>query len=326
MFTRRHLLQLSAGVAAGLALPAFAADAKGTRLILLGTQGGPNLNLRRSETSSLLVVDGVPYMIDCGYGALRGLVAADVSYLNVGHIFFTHLHDDHAADLVALLGHQWTQGRVQPTAVFGPWGTDSLVEASNHFNEINTEIRFVDEARTILPKDMFKGTVIKAGPKAVSVFSDERVKVTAIENTHYPEEAKAKMPHRALSYRFDTKDRSVVFSGDTAYSENLISLAKGADVLVCEAMDVAATRANFDARVKKGFYKDNPEGIWHHIEGTHTSTADAGRMAQAAGVKTLVLNHIIPGGLEDVSDSLYIKAASVAFKGKIVVGKDGMVL
>ena len=129
------------------------------------------------------------------------------------------------------------------------------------------------------------------------IFSDDRVRVSAVENTHFPDYAKERMPYRAVSYRFDSADRSIVVSGDTAYSENLIELARGADVFVCETIEVATWRDVFDRRVAAGAYADNPEGIWDHIVGTHSSTEDAGRMAAAAGVGTLVLTHLIPGGL-----------------------------
>ena len=294
-----------------------------TKLILLGTQGGPNFNLTRGETASLLVINDQPYLIDCGYGTLRALLQSGVNYLNVGHVFLTHLHDDHNADLPALIGHQWTQGRVKPTKIFGPFGTDQLVTAANLYNQANTEIRMVDEARSVQPKDMFAGTVIKAGAEPVTVFSNDDVKITAIENTHYPVESKARIPHRSLAYRFDTKDRSIVFSGDTAYSGNLVKLAHGADILVNEAIEKEVYRTIYDKRVANGAYADNPEGVWKHIIGTHSATTDAGRMAAEAGVKTLVLNHIIPG---DIDDSVFIASARKYFSGQIIVGKDQMVL
>jgi ribonuclease BN (tRNA processing enzyme) len=325
MLSRRLLLQTSALTALLGSRSLLAANA-GTKLVLLGTQGGPNFNLQRGETASLLVVDGEPYVIDCGYGTLRALVQSGTGFLNVGNIFLTHLHDDHTADLVALLSHQWTQGRVKPTTVYGPHGTDKLVEAANLFSQANSEIRSVDEARSVLPSDLFKGMVVQAMAQPVTVLKTAALTITAIENTHYPDESKAKMAHRALAYRFEAADRSVVFSGDTAYSTNLVQLAKGAEVLVCEAMNVEVTRKNFDERVKRGYYADNPEGVWKHIADTHTSVEDAGRMAAEAGVKTLVLNHILPGALTELPDSDYIASAAKHFNGTIVVGKDQMVL
>ena len=324
---RRHLLQWL--VAAGCAAQAGLLHAQAARrgqLILLGTQGGPNFNLIRGETASLVVADGNPYLIDCGYGTLRALIASPVSYLTVGSVFLSHLHDDHNADLPALLSHQWTQGRVTPTTIYGPYGTDALVSAANLYNQANTDIRLVDEARSVLPTDLFRGENVVAQAEPVLVLDDGRVRAFAVENSHYPEDAKARTPHRSLSWRLDTPDRSFVFSGDTAYSENLVALARGADVLVCEAMQLEVFRRRFDAMVAAGNYADNPEGIWEHIAGTHSSTADAGRMAAEAGVGTLVLNHLIPGGLDASADESYVEGVREFFAGEVVIGRDQLQL
>ena len=115
----------------------------------------------------------------------------------------------------------------------------------------------------------------------------------------------------------------MVFSGDTAYSTNLVALARGADVLVCEAMHVPSTRASFDVRVAAGAYADNPEGIWKHIVDAHTPLDVAGRMAREAGVRTLVLNHVIPGGWNpEIGDDVYRREAAREFAGEIIVGSD----
>ena len=327
---RRAFLCQSSVLALGYALqsplPVQAQAGNATKLILLGTQGGPNYNLKRGEAANLLVVNEQPYLIDCGYGALRAIMQSGHNYLNIGQIFLTHLHDDHNADLPALLSHQWTQGRVTPTTVFGPYGTNTLVTAANAYNQANTDIRLVDEARSVLPSQMFSGQVVAATASPVLVFEDRNLKVTACENTHFPEESKIHMAHRALSYRFDTADRSIVFSGDTAYSENLVALARGADILVCEAMQVEIFRKAFEGMVANGNYADNPEGIWNHIAGTHTPTVDAGRMAQEAGVGMLVLNHLIPGGLDEVGDAAYLEGVRQHFQGTVIIGQDQLVL
>ena len=324
---RRTLLQLAAPLALGVWRLSFAAEPRGTRLVLLGTQGGPNYLPTRAETSSALVVDGHTYLFDCGYGALAALIRAGLAYRDIGYVFLTHLHDDHSADLAALIGHQWTDGRVAPVAIYGPAGTARLVAAAIDYDAINEEIRLVDEARSVRLASYVAAHEVPATAEPVDVFRDERLTVTAVESTHYPPESKARMPHRALSYRCETPHRSVVFAGDTAVSAALVALAKGADVLVCEAMELALTRKNFEARVAKGAYADNPEGIWHHIVTTHTTTEQAGEMAAAAGVKTLVLNHILPGALSPaVRDGTYAKAARKHFKGEIIVGRDLQVI
>jgi len=330
MNRRNTLKALLAGLAAS-AIPfsVFSQDQR-TQIILLGTQGGPNFNLKRGETASLLLVDDVPYLVDCGYGTKRALLEAGISFLNLQNIFLTHLHDDHVADLPALLSHQWTQGRVAPTIVYGPFGTESLVAAALQFNQANTDIRFVDEKRTLHPTTVTSGEVIPATTTVHKAFEDDRVMVSTIENTHFPEWAKAQMPHRALSYRFDSADRSVAFSGDTTYSKNLVTLASNADVLVCECIEMDTTRVWFDQATGgddgETLYNDAREGIWEHIIETHATTVDAGRMAAEAGVKTLVLNHVLPGSLMDIPDSVYIDGVRRHFDGEVIVGTDQMMI
>jgi ribonuclease BN (tRNA processing enzyme) len=134
------------------------------------------------------------------------------------------------------------------------------------------------------------------------------------------------MPYRSLSYRFDTERRSIVFSGDTNYSEGLVQLARGADVFVCEALEVTAERQEFDRRIAAGAYAENPEGVWEHIVAAHTSTVDAGRMAAEADVGTLVLTHLLPGALLPIGDEVYLEGVRRYFHGPVVVGRDLRVL
>src|SRR5690606_21014364 len=117
------------------------------RLILLGTQGGPNYLPQRSESGNALVVDGVTYLIDCGYGTLGALIEAGLDYLEIANVFLTHLHDDHTSDLAALLSHQWTTGRIEPTTVHGPHGTRALVELARGADVLVCETIEVDAMR-----------------------------------------------------------------------------------------------------------------------------------------------------------------------------------
>ena len=319
------------GFGTTLSLGAIAARAQdtaagGTRLVLLGTQGGPNFRPTRREGSNAIVVDGRVYVVDCGYGALGRLGDAGLNYREVGHVFLTHLHDDHTSDVAALLSHQWTGGRIDPTLVIGPYGTEHLVEAALDFFAANTAIRLADEDRSVEPATIFSGRNIEATEAPTEIFADDRVTVSSVENTHFPEAARERVPYRSVAYRFDSRDRSITISGDTAFSENLIRLAEGSDVFVCETIEAATTRDNFEQRVAAGAYADNPEGIWKHIIDTHTSTEDAGRMAAAAGVGTLVLTHLLPGSLMDVSDEVYLDGIRRHFDGEVVIGQDLMVI
>ena len=113
------------------------------------------------------------------------------------------------------------------------------------------------------------------------------------------------------------RDRSIVISGDTARSDNLVKLARGADVLVQTAVYVPAVD-RLVARVP------NAASLKQSIIADHTTAEDAGRVAQAAGVKTLVLSHLVPADDPDVTDQMWVDAARANFGGKVIVGKDLM--
>jgi ribonuclease BN (tRNA processing enzyme) len=119
----------------------------------------------------------------------------------------------------------------------------------------------------------------------------------------------------AYAYRFDTADRSIVVSGDTARSENLIALAKGADVLVHEAMFMPAIE-RLVARIP------NASTLRQHLVASHASAEDCGRIATAAGVKTLVLSHFVPPDDPQVTEQMWLDAARQHFSGRIIVGRD----
>jgi len=301
------------------------AQNQGSTLILLGTQGGPGITLARSETASVLAVGGQLYLVDCGYGTLRGLVQAGLDYNDVSNIFLTHLHNDHTSDVAALLSHQWTSGRAQAATVHGPFGTAALVEGAIAFFKADTEIRMVDEGRTVKPESLFHGhDIAVSGP--AEIFRDERVSVKAVENTHFPERAKKRMPYRSVAYRFDMADRSVVFSGDTAYCAGLVALARNADVFVCEAIDAALHR-QMESAAKEAI-ANNTESIARHVLETHSTAEDAGRMAAEAKVKTVVLNHLVGGGSSDRTlesiEADFSASVRKFFSGQVIVGRDQM--
>jgi ribonuclease BN (tRNA processing enzyme) len=286
---------------------------------LLGTQGGPGVSANRTQASNAVIVDGRPYLVDCGYGALKSAVQAGLTLGTISNVFITHLHDDHTADIAALLALKWTASQNPGEAtIYGPYGTTAMVDAAIAFSKANVEIRKVDEGRTVDPKTIFHGRDMSA-PKITEVFKDDRVTVLAVENTHFPERAKAKMDYRSFAYRFNTATRSLVFSGDTTYSENLIELARGADVFVCEVNGTPiGPNANAPAAPN-----NNTESIARHVRETHSTPEEVGKMAAAAKVKTVVLSHQVGGGRGGNNDALTADLKKV-FSGEVIVGADQM--
>jgi ribonuclease BN (tRNA processing enzyme) len=171
-------------------------------------------------------------------------------------------------------------------------------------NAPDIEIRIANEGRPPIVPLVHVHELREPGP----VVSDAAIKVTCALVHHPP-------VVRSFAYRFDASDRSIVISGDTARSENLAKLATGADVLVHSAMYPPAVR-RLAARVP------NAASLEASILAHQTSAEDAGRVAQAAGVKRLVLSHLVPPDDPEVTDAMWIEAARTHFRGDVIVGKD----
>jgi len=144
------------------------------------------------------------------------------------------------------------------------------------------------------------------------VLEDDRVRVTAALVDHPPVEP-------AFAFRFDCADRSIVFSGDTRPCENLVRLAAGSDVLVHEVMHVPSID-------RIAFAESNARTLRAHILASHTSSDDVGAVATAAGVKTLVLTHFVPGGDPAMTDAMWLAAVRPHFAGQLIAGRDLMEL
>jgi ribonuclease BN (tRNA processing enzyme) len=275
-----------------------------TRLILLGTGGGPRPRTSRSAPAQVVVIGDAAYVVDCGDGVARQLVAAGVPLRNVRHVFITHHHSDHNADYGNLLLLAWTAGlRTRVDS----WGPAPLVRMTQLFFEMNAtdlDARVADEGRVALPPLIHPHELTAGG----LVMQDDNVKVTCAV-VHHPPMAPA------LAYRFDAADRSIVISGDTAPSDALIALARDADVLVHEALYVPAVD-----RLVAGV-PSAPE-LKRSILSHHTSAEYAGRVARAARVRTLVLSHLVPADDPAVTEQMWIDAARTQFSGRIVIGTD----
>jgi ribonuclease BN (tRNA processing enzyme) len=302
--SRRQFLCSTAALTVSALSPARADAQKTSRLILLGTAGGPRPRKTRSAPAQVIVVDGTAYVVDCGNGVSRQLVLAGIPLASVRHVFLTHQHSDHNADYGNLLLLAWTAGlRTRVDA----WGPPPLEQMTKHFMEMNSydiATRIKDEGRIPLQPLVHVHELRKGGV----VLQDENVRVRATLVDHPPV-----VP--AFGYRFDAKDRSIVISGDTRPSDNLIELAEGADILVHDALYAPGID-----RLVAGV--PNAPGLKRSILSHHTTAEDAGRVAHAAGVKTLVLSHLIPPEDPEVTDQMWIDAASSNFHGHVVVGKD----
>jgi ribonuclease BN (tRNA processing enzyme) len=279
-----------------------------TRLILLGTGGGPRPRKTSSAPANAVVVDDAIYVVDCGDGVARQLVMADLPLASLRHVFITHQHSDHNADYGNLLLLAWAAGLKTRVDTWGPPPLERMTAAFFQMNAYDITTRISDEGRVPLIPLVHAHDVRDGG----MVMQDDKVKVTAASVNHPPVSP-------AFGFRFDTPDRSIVFSGDTAPSKNLIALARGADILVHEAMWVGAV----DRLVGS---VTNASRLKEHLLASHTAAEDCGRVAEEAGVKTLVLSHFVPDGDPLVTHEMWSNAAQKHFRGKIVIGTDLMQL
>ena len=275
-----------------------------TRLILLGTGGGPRPRKASSASAQVIIANESAYVIDCGNGVARQLAFAGIPLPTLRHIFLTHHHSDHNADYGTLIWLAWCAGL--RTRVDG-WGPPPLEKMTRLFFEMNAadiDVRIIDEERVPLVPLVHVHEFSDGG----RLLQDDNLAVTATLVDHPPV-----VP--AFAYRFDASDRSIVVSGDTLPSDNLIRLAEGADVLVHEALYVPALD-RLMARVP------NAPALKRSILSHHTPAEEAGRVARAAGVKKLVLSHLVPADDPAITDQMWLDAARVHFRGEVIVGKD----
>ncbi len=311
MIGRRDILKGTAAVAALTKVSfALAQDRPKprTRIVLLGTKGGPRVSLGASNPANLVQVNGTPYVIDCGMGVSHQLVAAGVPIPSVKNIFITHFHSDHSLEYGNLVYNAWAAGLSTPIHAYGPKGLIRYSFTYWELNKFDIETRIADEGRPDIRKLLIAKEVEGDG----LVMQDDNVKVTAFRTPHPPIADN-------FAYKFETPDGTVVFSSDTAFNPKLAEFAKGADVLVHEVLYEPAV----DRLVIK---TKNGATLKDHLMDSHTTTEDVGRIAAMAGVKLLVLSHFVPGDDPLVTDDNWTEGVKKHFSGKVIVAKDLMEL
>ena len=275
-----------------------------SRLILLGTAGGPTPKPNRSAPAQVIVVDNTSYVVDCGNGVARQMVLAKLKLASIRNVFLTHHHSDHNADYGNLLLLAWATDLAKRVDTYGPPPLVDMTLLFLELNDYDIRTRIVDEGRPPL-RDLIAPHEVTADGV---VMQDENVKVTAALVEHPPVQP-------AFAYRFDCPDRSIVISGDTRPSENLVKLSQGADVLVHEVMHLPS----LDQLIAT---EPNAKTLREHLLASHTTTEQVGRIATEAGVKTLVLSHFVPGGYPFLKDEIWFDAVRPYFSGNLVVGRD----
>lgn len=288
------------------------------------------------------------FLIDCGRGSPSAFANAGLDFARLEAVFLSHLHVDHAGDLPGMLLYPWgiradSSGPLPPIRVYGPSrpatvptgdttfhrqttirpdlpapGTADLIDGivtsyAYHLNVMPLDAVMPDAGALVrgidivFPARTGGSAAAVVSPLVVTVVADDgNVRVTAVEVRHGHA-----MP--ALAFRFDTVDASIVFSGDTTASEDLIALAQGADVLVHHVADL-------DYMQRHG--TTGPE--LERLAGLHTDVSQVGDVAERAGVRELILTHYLPAQPEAISLAEWAEGAGRGFSGTATAGTDGM--
>lgn len=274
---------------------------------LMGTKGGPAIRPGSAmPTSNLICLNGQQIVVDCALGVTKGLVDQGMQLKNLSLIFISHLHSDHYLELGPLLHTAWTAGLMTQVDIYGPDGIDVYWNGFLASMKADIDLRIEDEGRPDL-RDLVTIHVVDAGP----VMERGGVAVSAIRTEHPP-----LVDCFALSFK--TADTHVVFSGDTAPIKALEDFARGADLLIHEAMLEAALPALM-ARVGNGSDK-----LMAHWLRSHTFAHDAAKTATNARVKRLALSHLIPSDDPSYGSQDWQDAVSGHWDGPLIVGHDGV--
>jgi ribonuclease BN (tRNA processing enzyme) len=322
----KNLLLVAALMAAAAGAPlASAAQAADATWVTLGTGGGPKVQAKRAQPANALVVGEAVYLFDVGHGVLRQLAAAGLDIARVRAIFLSHHHLDHSAGLGPLLANRWLLGPPgQPAlAVYGPPGTKAMVAS------LAAAYRPIELAPITIggpPKPPFPTSVAASDMPAdlstsAQVFADRCVLVSAVGNDHYhfpagsPEAAAA----RSYAYRVDlcaeAGQGSVVYTGDTGPSARVAVLAKDADLLISEFIDLPAMR-----RIMANVPGAPVAAAMAHLAEDHMEPPAVGALATSAGVGQLVLTHFVPGVDSETDFSGYTKG--LVFNGPVSLARD----
>jgi ribonuclease Z len=266
------------------------------KVTLLGT-GTPQPIMERFGPSILVQAGSQSLLFDAGRGCLQRLRQINLAYDKINALFLTHLHSDHTVGLPDLWLTGWlVSGRKEPLDVFGPVGTEDMIKYLQMAFVFDIKIREGDDKAAEKGSKLLVSE-IQQGP----VYEKSGVKVIAIEVDHFPV-----VP--AFGYRIEYNGHSVVLSGDTRYSENLIKFAKGTDLLIHEVAIAPDTLSKSDPR--------------YNILAHHTTPEQTSMVFNEVKPKLAVYSHIVKlyGGTEQE----ILKRAKADYSGPIIMGEDLM--
>lgn len=297
-----------------------------SEFITLGTASGPNSEATRAQPANALLVRGQPYLVDAGDGAVAQLAKAGLRVGAVRAVFLSHLHFDHTAGMLGVIGLRMQLETRGTLRVYGPPGTKALV------NGLLAASAPAMRAGYGIPGQGWSADLDVVELTDGATMMVDGFKVTVSENSHFsvPEGESRRAEGVSLSYRFDLDDRSIVYTGDTGPSKAVVSLARGADLLVSEMIDVDAVLANMrpaGARGGRGQAAPAtaaaaPTGFEWHMHAHHMTPRQVGELAKAAAVKRIVITHFAPNPTGPEQARRYLDTIHEQFAGDVQLATD----
>jgi len=289
-------------------------------IILCGT-GSPIPDPDRSQACVAIIVNGQIILVDTGDGAMKALQSVKLPLDLISKVFITHFHSDHIAGLGQVINRSWIFGRKQPIEIYGPKGIQQVVDGFEQVYALDADYRVEHhgevmqlENRKVTPKMIEFGnaeeavTILKEGDLVVSSFLVEHAPVAP-----------------AVGYRFDYKGKTLVISGDTVLNDNVERYSQNADILIHEVMNKELN--SHLASLLQAMDDERFQRSAKMVEDTldyHTDTGELGKLAQRAGVKKLVLTHLVPPPRNFLIRRTFEKGVGEFYKGELIVGEDSM--
>jgi len=259
--------------------------------------------------------------VDAGDGVARRMARAGAEVRDVGTIFLTHHHDDHTAGLGTLMSLAWDRQRTEPINVYGPPRTKELVDAIVRYCSISADIRIADGGRSVQMSKVFFGHDVGIG----EIYQDDNVRVSATENTHFSfHQGDAAGLYKSYSYRFETPDRVIAFTGDTGFSAAVTALVRDADILVTETSSCDERKTQL---INNGSWQvmsaAEQEGIMRQATEGHMGLDNIGKLATEAGVRKVVLSHLTRRH-KTADYEPWAEEVRKHFSGEVVIAEDLM--
>ncbi|MCP8467634.1 MBL fold metallo-hydrolase [Pseudomonas sp. ZM23] len=289
----------------------------GLRVILCGT-GSPQVNATRGQACTLVAAGGRLFLFDAGENAMRNLETSHVPVQALSQVFITHWHSDHFNGLGALINHGWVDGRRTPFLVYGPpgveavvgglaqaYGQDASFRSAHGLPSTSRQLAFAEPRRV----------EIAAGQESVRVYDEGGVTIDAYRVDHFPVDP-------AYGYVLRYQGKKLFISGDTRVSERYFEAMRDADLVVHEAINTHLIHEGAAALERTG-QKTRAEQALHVLD-YHADTLELARMAQRAGVRHLLLTHLIPAPDNFLARRLFVSGMADEYSGEITLGEDAL--